>query len=263
MSDAIVVCGVDPGIVNMAAWVGSFDPVTKKVKTFSMTKEDIGCRPDDDESSTTEKKKKKKKPVSVQCGSADCATRLADKCSEVHASIVVVETAPQWNVPIRLAAAAIYGVFRGRGVPVVKYSSPSTKAGAIRYFAESLGMDGELERPADGVDKLDKKASAAVRLINKRNAVRVVKRLLEFSEDTVGSAAFMSDPKKQDDMADALLLACGAAISECKERAQREKKKKKKKCEEHAEAPAKKRIRKTKKKEEEKCGEQDISLPMP
>lgn len=230
--EPIRVCGVDPGIVNMAAWVGSYDPISHKVATTLLIKENIGA----------EKGKK-----SVQAGSAESALRVADECARGQGvEAAVVETAPQWNVPIRLSAATVYGVLRGRGVRDVRYSSPSTKASAIEFFAEKLGMSGELQRPAKGIDKLNKKTSAAVRLMNKRNAVAVVRRLLEFSGDAVGAAEFASDPAKQDDMADALLLACGTALCIRKEREKASKKEMVKK-----------------KKKKAKCGEPDISRHSP
>lgn len=110
-----------------------------------------------------------------------------------------------------MSAAAVYGVFKGKGLDNVKFSAPSTKAKAIRTFAERLGLSDQLEKPPEGVDKLDKKTSAKIRLMNKRNAVRVVEKLLTESNDIEGVKAFASKEKK-DDMADALLLACGMAM---------------------------------------------------
>ena len=222
--DSILVCGVDPGITNMSFWVGSYDPNTFKVRTLRLDKCIAGdvpsSSPNDNNNQTG------KKQHSVQSLSADSAMAFADMCAERNVDVVVVETAPQWNMPIRLSAATIYGVFRGRGVRNVKFSSPSTKAKAINFFAERLGISDDLERPSDGVgDKLDKKVSSKIRLMNKRNAIRVVHRLLEYSDDAVGMESFSTNAKKQDDMADALMLGCGAAFDVQKARDAESKKK--------------------------------------
>jgi hypothetical protein len=221
-SSPISVCGIDPGIVNMSFWIGSYDPQTDLVATAVLDKRSIG--------GALEKKQ------SVQAATAQSAMEIADACAARGIAHAVVETAPQWNVPIRISAATLYGVLRGRGIGGVRFSSPTTKAGAVRRFAERMGMVAALERPPDGVDKLDKRASAKIRLINKRNAVAVVDALLKRSGDEVGSRAFASDPGKQDDMADALLLGCGLAMALQKEQvvaatriARAEKKKKKRK----------------------------------
>lgn len=43
----------------------------------------------------------------------------------------------------------------------------------FEFFAESLGLQDQLEKQPEGVDKRDKKVSAKMRLINKRNSVKV------------------------------------------------------------------------------------------
>jgi hypothetical protein len=206
----ITVCGIDPGLVNMSVWVGSYFPETHKVSTVLLRKCACGGSMVSSEDPFLPKKQ------SVQASSADSAIEIADICLSRKVEAVVVETAPTWNVPIRISAATMYGVLRGKGVPGVKFSSASTKASAIELLADRLGVHLE-EHPA-GVDKRDKKASAKIRLINKRNAVAVVERLLERSKDEVGSKAFESDPKKRDDMADAILLGCGTALGVQKQR---------------------------------------------
>lgn len=215
-NDKITVCGIDPGTVNMSTWVGSYFPDSHKIKTAILSKCACGAplQPTDEEKEDPGDPKKQ----SVQASSADSALEIAEACIREHVEAVVVETAPQWNVPIRLSAATIYGVLRGRGVPNIKFSSSSTKAKAIEFFADSLGIKDQLEKHPEGVDKRDKKVSAKIRLINKRNSVKVAAKLLESSEDEVGLKVFKSDPKKQDDMADAILLACGTAFGVQKQR---------------------------------------------
>jgi hypothetical protein len=213
--DRIRVCGIDPGTVNMSVWVGTYFPGTRKITTAILSKCACGAPMDDAEREDYEPPAKKQ---SVQSSSADSAIEIADLCTREKVDAVVVEKAPQWNVPIRLSAATIYGVLRGKNIPNIKFSSASTKAKAIEFFAEELGMSDQLEKHPEGVDKRDKKVSAKIRLINKRNSVRVAAKLLEHSADEVGLKAFGSDPKKQDDMADAILLGCGTAFGFQKQR---------------------------------------------
>jgi hypothetical protein len=215
----IKICGIDPGIVNMSAWIGTYFPETCTVKTTVLCKCACGISLADgvpqNVSEPKDAGKLKSDPVpkkqSLQAMSADSAIGMADVCLRENVDAVVVETAPQWNVPIRISAATIYGVLRGKGVRGVKFSSSSTKSNAIKLFSEKFGMLDQMEAPPEG-DKKDKKVSAKVRLINKRNAVRVAAELLKRSEDVVGLEAFKSDTKKQDDMSDAILLGCGTAF---------------------------------------------------
>jgi hypothetical protein len=215
----IRVCGIDPGLVNMSTWVGSYFPETHSIKTKVLAKCPCGgpLEPAEKEEEEDDGKSAAKKQ-SVQASSADSAVGIANMCIVENVDAVVVETAPQWNVPIRLSAATIYGVLRGKGVPNVKFSSACTKAKAIEFFADQLGIEDQLEKHPEGVDKRDKKISAKIRLINKRNSVKVAAKLLEHSADAVGLKAFRSDLKKQDDMADAILLGCGTAFGVQKQR---------------------------------------------
>lgn len=219
------VCGIDPGLTNMATWIGVYRPQTATIRTLLLSKKQCGAPLDSEDSEGAKKQ-------SVQAASADSALEIADACLRDGVESVVVETAPQWNVPIRISAATIYGVLRGKGVPGIKFSSCCTKSKAIEFFAEQFKLAEELEKPPEGVDKRDKKVSAKIRLINKRNAVKVAAELLRRSEDVEGLKAFNSDMKKQDDMSDAILLGCGLALCMQKEReklakrGQRAKKKK-------------------------------------
>lgn len=208
----IKICGIDPGMVNMSTWIGTFFPDTHKIRTAVLSKCACGDFVDSSERSTSSVDPPPKKQ-SVQAASADSAIKIADACARENVEAVVVETAPQWNMPVRLSAATIYGVLRGRGIPNIKFSSPCTKAKAVELFAEHLGISDQLEKHPEGANKLDKKISAKIRLINKRNAVRVVEKLLEFSNDEKGLQAMKTDPEKKDDMADAILLGCGTAFS--------------------------------------------------
>jgi len=202
MDKWLVVSAVDPGTTNIAAWVGKFDQDGGKVCTLAM----MHGIPED--KATDSKGKPKKK--AVYAITADCTELVADICERSNVSHVIVETAPQWNTPARISAAAAYGVFRGRKLPV-SFSSPTTKAKAMLMFAEKLGITSQLETVPPEWDRKDKTVSAKVRLINKRNAVRVVDALLKSSGDTKGMEAFNTNTQKHD-MADALLLACGGVM---------------------------------------------------
>jgi len=196
---------VDPGTTNIAAWIGTYDTSDETVKTLYMLH---GSK---EEGSALQGGPKKKTKVPVYELTANCVLRVADKCAECSTSQMIVETAPQWNTPARISAAAAYGVLRGRGI-AAKFSGPSSKAGAIKHFAEILGASAQLEQIPEEWDRMDKKTSSKVRLINKRNAVKVVRALMEKSGDSRGLEELAKSPEKQDDMADSLLLACSAAL---------------------------------------------------
>ena len=196
--EEIKVAAVDPGTVNGAAWIGSYFPSTGKIHTHAMM---LGARIKDGPAYSI---------------AADMAMWTADKCEEYGVDHVLVETAPQWNISARICAASTYGVFVGRRIKNVKYSSPVTKHSAVNKFATTLGIEKELEYIPESLNRTDKKDSAKARLINKRNAVRVVRRLLDFSDDLEGKKVMeteqTSGKNKLDDLSDALLLACGMAI---------------------------------------------------
>jgi hypothetical protein len=198
----IKVAAVDPGTKNGAAWVGSYCPETGKVRTYAMM---LGSP---EESTETVQKKTKKPAYTI---ASEIAMWVADKCEENDVTDALVETAPRWNIETRICAAATYGVLVGRRIKNVKYSSPTTKHSAVAKFAEVLGIQADIEEIPSTLNRLDKKDSSKARLINKRNAVRVVKKLLEFSEDVEGLKVLESN-KKLDDLSDALLLACGMAM---------------------------------------------------
>lgn len=202
----VTVSAIDPGTTNIAAWVGDYLRDVGKVRTIAM----IHGMPQGD----ADKPKKKKAVYEL---TADCVEMVADICARSNVSNVVVETAPVWNTPARISAASAYGVFRGRKLPV-GFSGPTTKAKAMMAFAEKLGITDQLEKIPEEWDRMDKKTSAKARLINKRNSQRVVEALLRFSEDSEGVKAFHASEKK-DDMADAVLLACGGVMTVSKQKA--------------------------------------------
>jgi hypothetical protein len=195
----ISVAALDPGIKNIGGWIGTLDLERCEVKTL------YGMRGDD-----TSDSKKHKRPVYEI--SADVALKMIGMMMELETQPdqVIVETAQQWNVPARISAAAIYGTLTGSGIPA-RFSSGSTKASAMAYFAERLGLD--LERVPEGTDRKDKKQAEVARRINKRNSVMVVTALMEHSHDELGRALLEKFKDKKDDVADAVLLACGGVIT--------------------------------------------------
>lgn len=199
-----VVSAVDPGTTNFAAWVGKFDEEAGRVNTLYM----MHGMPADQ----TEGKPKKKKAVYEI--TADCAELVADMCERTNAEHIIVETAAQWNTPARISAAAAYGVFRGRKLPV-SFSGSNTKSKAMLMFAEKLGITEQLETVPEEWNRKDKTVASKIRLMNKRNAVKVVDALLHKSEDTAGLSTFQLGAQKHD-MADALLLACGGVMAKKK-----------------------------------------------
>jgi hypothetical protein len=220
MMNSITIAAVDPGTVNIAAWVGTFEQQAGKVHTINMMHGvplDVENKDNTTQSDTKPKSKAKPKKKAVYALTADCAEYVADICQKNDVKNIVVETAPQWNIAARISAAAAYGVFRGRKLPV-GFSGPTTKTKAMMAFAEQMGITDQLEKIPEEWDRMDKKTSAKVRLINKRNSQRVVEALLNFSNDAEGIKAFHASEKK-DDMADAVLLACGGVMTVSKQKA--------------------------------------------
>ena len=204
--EATVVAAVDPGTTNFAAWVGKFDQDAGRVSTVAM----LHGVPQDETADDKGKTKKK----AVYAITADCTEMVADICERSKVANIIVETAPQWNVPVRISAATAYGVFRGRKLPVT-FSGPTTKSKAMMMFAEKLGIVPQLEKIPPEWNRMDKTVSSKVRLINTRNAGRVVEVLLQRSNDTAGLDAFKSSAQKHD-MADSLLLACGGVMKKAR-----------------------------------------------
>lgn len=200
-----VVSAVDPGTTNFAAWVGKFDEEAGRVSTLYM----MHGMPADQ----TEGKPKKKKKAVYEI-TADCAELVADMCERSKVEHIIVETAAQWNTPARISAAAAYGVFRGRKLPV-SFSGSNTKSKAMLMFAEKLGITDQLETVPEEWNRKDKTVASKIRLMNKRNAVKVVDALLRKSEDAAGLSTFELGSQKHD-MADALLLACGGVMAKKK-----------------------------------------------
>jgi hypothetical protein len=210
---SVCVAAMDPGTTNIGTWIGVCDPKKGTVRTISMIRG--GANKDDD----TRTKKSKKQPVYAI--SAQAALDAADACMANKVVSSVVETAPQWNMAARISAATIYGVFRGRGVPV-QFSSSVTKARAMQAFAKR--WDVKLAGIPETLDRKKKGDAEKIRRINKQNAKTVAKAVIAASGDGEGARVLELYKDKQDDVCDAMLLACGPLFEP-------EKKKRKKKNE--------------------------------
>ena len=201
-SPAIVrVAAVDPGKVNPAVWIGTVDFSANKVKTeWGGAGTDI-TRP---EATISEN--------AVHMGELIAFGPIDDF------KAVAVETPSTFNgkgafvnVNAAVGAGVTYGYLRGCCVPNVFMSNYRTKGRAIEHFAEVLDITLEPHLPGS-----DKTTRAKNRLINKRNAKKVIIELLEFSEDSVGLELLERHREKKDDIADAILLACGLALDHMK-----------------------------------------------
>jgi len=166
----------DPGSKNFAVWSGTVsdndEPLTSHLSKYEL-----------------------RKPVYESV--IDLILSTPWMCEPTCIKEAVIETQAPRNTPARIAATAIYGVLRGKGVNV-KFSGTAAKNKTINYYASKLRLP-VLEKPAKDAPK----RSVAMHRINKKNSVMVAKAIL----DDVGIAALDANPKKMDDLADATLLA--------------------------------------------------------
>lgn len=217
--EGVCVAAMDPGTTNIATWIGVCDPAQGTVRTISMTRrgeQDFtteGARGTHSAKDASHDKTKKEKckckhkgKMPVYAISAEAALQSAQACLENKVTSVVVETAPQWNMAARISAATIYGVFRGRGLPV-QFSSSVTKARAMRGLADKWHVT--LTPVPDTLDRKNKGDAEKIRRINKQNSKAVAKAAIEASKDEEGLRVLELYRDKQDDVCDAMLLACG------------------------------------------------------
>jgi len=228
----IRVSAVDPGHVNPAAWIGTLHFDTNKIETdWGVAGADITDVAAETRASSL--KGSKGGPTICEVG-AQVGQLIVSKCEEMGIDDlegIVVETPSTFNgkgafvnVGAAVGAGATYGYLCGHGVRNVRMSHSRTKSKAMEYFAEHLGIT--LEQHVPGTDKA---AKAKNRLINKRNAKKVITELLKFSDDAKGAALLERHHDKKDDIADAILLACGLGLDMQPKRRVSVKGKKKKK----------------------------------
>ncbi|MDR3540505.1 MAG: hypothetical protein P4L69_05985 [Desulfosporosinus sp.] len=207
------VAAVDPGKVNPAVWIGTVDFSVNKIKT-----EWGGAGADIIETDAT-----------ISENAVHMGQLIASRHDDDPIKAVAVETPSTFNgkgafvnVSAAVGAGVTYGYLRGCGIPNVCMSNYRTKGRAIEHFAEVLDVTLKPHLPGS-----DKATRAKNRLINKHNAKGVIIELLKFSEDTVGSELLERHREKKDDIADAILLACGLALEQKKKKKKRAPSKKK------------------------------------
>ncbi len=190
------VVSFDPGLTNLAVWVGSVhtDHMGRTIPiTHSIDKYDI---------------KKSKKPSYE----AVADVIMSNPHMTEPGIKAVVETQSVWNVPARIVGTTVYGVMRGLSVPVC-FSGSELKNSAMDMLAGQYGLT--LEPKPD--KSQTKNRSSAVHAVNKRNSRAVILKVLKAIEDIetfekISNARDTKGKIKSDDMTDAILLGIGLLV---------------------------------------------------
>lgn len=211
------VVAFDPGLTNLAVWGGTVDgegiPHTLFFEKVNVV---------DDES------RKTKKPVYE--GVSDYILSTSWLTDKERIKDVVVETQhPQAAIPIRIAATTVYGVMRGLGLKT-RFSGSAMKNKAMEHLSQKLKV--ELKEKPKKLDKSvtdekeKKRRKELVRRINKDNSKAVVLKLMDTISDPILRDRIEKAGKKQDDLADAILLGVGLVLSKTKTKTKPKRKKK-------------------------------------
>jgi hypothetical protein len=189
----------DPGLTNFAVWCGNVDtdaagkivPVTYRIDKFDI--------------------KQEKKAVYE----AVADTVLANSWMTEPGVHAVVETQAMQNIPARIVATTIYGVLRGRGIPVC-FSGAKIKNDAIDLIAEQYSIEVESKPSKQDIPEC-KARLRQMHKINKSNSKTIVSRLLQQIGDTataekISNARDAAGKLKADDLTDAILLGIGLYV---------------------------------------------------
>ena len=213
--NSVRIGAVDPGKINPAVWIGVLHMDTSKIETNwgAAGAEITDAAAETRALNASSAKKKSEKPTICEIG-AEIGQLIVDQCEGLGIKDlegIVVETPSTFNgrgafvnVGAAVGAGATYGYLCGSGLCKVQMSHSRTKSKAMEYFAGKLGIT--LEQHVVPADKTKN------RLVNKRNSKKVIIELLKFSEDSVGSDLLEKHREKKDDIADAILLACGLGL---------------------------------------------------
>lgn len=192
----------DPGLRNMGVWAGDIDesgmPQTLHLGKFDVIQD-------------------KKKPLYE--GVVDLVLNTDWMCDSSKISEAVVETQAVKNIPARIAATAIYGALRGRGIKT-RFSGSALKNKAMDILSTKLSVPllskpDKLAKEADQKDKAARKRM--MHYINKKNSASLVKAILETIKDEETMQIFKkADKNKVDDLADAMLLGIGICLPSLK-----------------------------------------------
>lgn len=192
----------------MGVWLGGLDadgdPVTIALEKIDLFAVDVA--------------KKNRPPIY----DATIAALDALPCFPGRIRDIVVETQAPQNMPARIAATALYAYARGRGIPVA-FSGSRLKREALEAMAAKkkvvLKPQPTKEQQPDAA-----KRRRQMHAVNKDNATAVASALLagtRWGEALDGARDPRCGRKKEDDMADALLLGIGACLVAAKKAAPR------------------------------------------
>jgi hypothetical protein len=188
----------DPGLRNMGVWAGIVDE-NGMPKTLHLGKFDVV--------------QDKKKPLYE--GVIDLVLNTEWMSDPTKISEAVVETQAVKNIPARIAATAIYGALRGRGIST-KFSGSALKNKTMDIVSEKLGVSliakpDKLAKDAETKDKAARKR--LMHSVNKKNSASLVKAILQDIKDADTLQIFeKADKNKVDDLADAMLLGMGICL---------------------------------------------------
>jgi hypothetical protein len=199
------VLSFDPGVRNLAVWAGTLsdhgEPITKHLEKYDLA-------PDP------------KSKKAVYEAAVDLVLETPWMSDPAQVSEAVVETQAPRNMPARVAATAIYGALRGRGIKT-RFSGAQLKNKAMAALAGRLGCELE-EKPAplkrtDHDEKERAKRRRTMHRVNKSNAATVAALALSSASDDatldkLKSARGPTGRVKMDDLSDALLLGVGLCL---------------------------------------------------
>jgi hypothetical protein len=190
-----VVLSIDPGITNLAIWVGTWNAEQKVPVTLMLDK--INIR-------------------SISNALYDSAIDvITGVLSQWTIDYVIIETQEPHAIPTRIVATAIYGFVKGMGLDV-RYSGSVSKNKMISLLSQRYNI--ELAEKADKDQISDPKIRRRKNHdVNKINAEVVVVRMLKEIGDMktlsiVLNATDTRGKKKSDDLCDAILLGIGSLL---------------------------------------------------
>lgn len=200
---------IDPGLKNMGVWAGVLDE-NGMPHTIHLGKYDVvveGTKP-------------------LYEGAVDLVLGTPWMSDPSLVAEAVVETQAVKNIPARIAATAIYGALRGKGIQTY-FSGAAMKNKAMDTLSEKMGFElinkpDKLDKDAD--DKERAKRRRMMHSINKKNSALLVRKVLETIKDVETSRIF-NETDKVDDLADAMLLGIGACLARAKAKAKTKVKK--------------------------------------
>lgn len=141
----------------------------------------------------------------------------------------VVETQAMCNIPARIVGTTIYGVLRGKSIPVC-FSGAKLKNDAMDLMAQQYDIRLE-PKPTKETMPDQKTRTKAMHTINKKNSKAIVSQVLRDindieTGDKIANARDLKGKLKADDLTDAILLGIGLLIRDKVKKRGRSKSKK-------------------------------------